>query len=208
MDDPRDMRSAFDAEELGTPEEVGLDAARLERVSTWMTALVRAKHLPCASVAVARRGKVVYCKGVGTQTPATGANSTTAAAAAVPLGADTLYRIYSMSKCVTSVALMMLHEEGRVLLEHPVHLFLGPAWRKANMRVWDAARSTVAAPAYVACERSITVAQLLTHTSGLCYGFEGGERTNPVDGVYQRELLRGKEARGRDLAAFVDKVRS
>ena len=200
-----DMRSAFDADELASPEEVGLDSARLERVSEWMCALVAAKHLPCASVAVARRGKVVYCKGAGTQSPADPKRGPGGAAALpTPLSASTLYRIYSMSKPITSVALMMLHEEGRFLLDHPVHLFLGPAWKRGAMRVWDAARSTVEAPVYGACESSITVKQLLTHTSGLCYGFPGGEKVNPVDGVYQRELLKGGQRKNRTLAQFVD----
>lgn len=196
-----DMRSAFDPDELAVPEEVGLDSARLERVSDWMAALVRAKHLPCASVAVARRGKVVYCKGVGTQTPANPERPDEEPA--VPLSASTIYRIYSMSKPITSAALMMLHEEGRFLLDHPAHLFLGPAWKRGAMKVWVG--GTVEAPEYGPCETSITIKQLLTHTSGLCYGFEGGEKTNPVDGVYQREVPLTSPWTS-SLAQFVDKL--
>ena len=119
----RDLRGGFEPFELAAAaSEVGLDGAALEaRLGPWMAALVEHGHLPCAATLVARRGKVAYCKGTGQQT------------ASRPLADDTIYRIYSMSKPITSAALMMLHEEGRFLLSHPAHLYLGPRWRKKAM---------------------------------------------------------------------------
>eukprot|EP00937_MAST-01D_sp_MAST-1D-sp2_P006663 g6663.t1 len=188
-----DFRGVFAQEEVAvSAESVGLDGARLERLGTWMESLVGAGQLPCASVCVARRGRVTYCKGVGWQE-----------AGRAPLRDDTIYRIYSMTKPIVSVALMMLHEEGRFLLRQPAHLFLGPKWRKQNMRVMVG--GTADAPQLVPCKRSITVLQLLTHTSGLSYGFVGNERFNAVDAIYQRRL-RPTRAPEFSLAEFVEEV--
>jgi CubicO group peptidase (beta-lactamase class C family) len=91
---------------------------------------------------------------------------------------DTIFRIYSMTKPITSVALMTLYERGAFQLEDPVHRFI-PAWRE--LRVFDGGNYPLFATR--PCERPMTVRDLFTHTAGLTYGFM--ERTN-VDRAYRR----------------------
>jgi len=140
----------------------------LDRLDNWMASLISDHGLPHAATLVARKGKVVYYKGTGEQSPE------------VPLRSDSIYRIYSMTKPITSLALMMLVEEGRVLLDQPVHLFLGKAWKKQNMNVLAGFGKELEP-----CTRTITIKMLLLHTSGLTYGFDGVEKLHPVDGLYQ-----------------------
>ena len=83
---------------------------------------------------------------------------------------DTIFRLYSMTKPVVAVALMTLFDEGRFSLGDPLHLHLGPSWKKGNMTVYVSGPASN--PATVPCERTITVKHLLTHTSGLSYGFD------------------------------------
>lgn len=158
------------------PEEVGLDSRRLENISRFMEGVVGPKgQMPHASAMVARDGQVCYWKGVG---------SIGDGRSVAP---DTILRIYSMTKPITSVAIMMLVEEGRIHLHQPVHLFLGAAWKRANMKVFCGGDADE--PEFEPCKRSITVQHLLTHTSGLTYGFDGMEFLNPVAKIYQRNGL-------------------
>ena len=76
-----------------------------------------------------------------------------------------------MTKPIVSVALMQLYEQGKFLLTDPVHLYLGANWKKQNMRVYDSG-SHADGYTTVPCRRSITIKDLLTHTSGLSYGFD------------------------------------
>jgi CubicO group peptidase (beta-lactamase class C family) len=108
---------------------------------------------------------------------------------------DTVFRIYSMSKPITSVALMMLYEKGAFQLDDPVAKYI-PQWR--DLRVFaggDAKSHQVVAPA-----RPMTVKDLLTHTSGLTYGFLG---THPVDAMYRAAQI-GGSAPGATLAGMID----
>ena len=96
-----------------------------------------------------------------------------------PVDRSTLFRIYSMSKPITSVALMQLYEQGLFLLDDPVHRYI-PEWK--NLKVFqsgDAADYEVADP-----ERPMTIKDLFLHTSGLTYGFQ---ESHPVDEIYRRE---------------------
>ena len=84
---------------------------------------------------------------------------------------------------------MMLVERGLLHLNMPVHLFLGPAWKKHQMRVLEqpaAGADPAAYPEFEPCSKSVTVQMLLTHTSGITYGFDGTELVNPVAGMYQQ----------------------
>ena len=111
----------------------------------------------------------------------------------LPIWRDTIFRIYSMTKPITSVALMMLHEEGRFQLDDPVSKYI-PSW--AGLEVFaegDEKGFTTAAP-----ERPMTIKDLLTHTSGLTYGFMN---SHPVDALYRRHGLDGG-----DLQALIDKL--
>ncbi|CAH2604229.1 Beta-lactamase class C and other penicillin binding proteins [Rhodovastum atsumiense] len=151
------------------PEEVGLSSARLAHVEAWAQRLVDEGKLPGVLTLVARRGRVAHLHVCGQADLARG----------VPLGADTIFRIYSMTKPLTSVALMMLYEEGRFQLDDPVARFL-PCF--ANMRVFTGGSRFKfdTAPA----ERDITIRDLLTHTAGLTYGFIDA---HPVDAMYREQ---------------------
>lgn len=140
----------------GTPEEVGL--ARLDRIDAFFQAEVASKRLPGAVVMIARDGRVVHHAAYGLRDPATGA----------PMGKDSIFRIYSMTKPVTAVAVLMLMEEGKLRLADPLSRYI-PAFAKPRVLV-DGAE--------VPAAREITILDLLRHTSGMTYGVFGN---TPVD---------------------------
>ena len=153
-------------------EDVGLSGARLAQIDGWMDRLVADGKLPGLSVTVTRRGRVAYTRSTGQSDLARG----------TPMAADTLVRIYSMTKPLTSVAIMMLYEEGRFQLDDPISRFL-PYF--ANQRVF--AGGNRGKMDTVPAARDITFRDLLTHTSGLTYGFmqatlvDAAYRDNGVD---------------------------
>jgi CubicO group peptidase (beta-lactamase class C family) len=151
-----------------TPESVGLRAASLTAATTLLNQLVTEKKIAGAVAAVARKGKLAYLKAVGVQDLDTRA----------PMTEQSLFRIYSMTKPVTAVAVMMLYEEGRFRLNDPITRYL-PAFRAAM--VAESADATPRRPA-----RDITIEDLLLHTSGLSH------RTS--------ELYRTARVRSRDIA--------
>jgi CubicO group peptidase (beta-lactamase class C family) len=118
----------------------------------------------------------------------------------VPVTPDTLYRIYSMTKPITSVGLMMLFEQGAFLLENPVHRFL-PEFR--DMQVWDG--GTVDAPQTRPAARAMTVHDVLTHLSGLTYGFHF---QHPLDEIYRANGLGDFSEPGFDLAEGIGRMAS
>lgn len=131
--------------------------------------------MPSAEVMVSRYGKVAWRKGCGEQNPGK------------PLQSDTIYRIYSMTKPIVSCAVMMLVERGLLFIDQPVWTLLGESWRADNMRVYvSGARRDMKLEE---CKSNITVYHLLTHTSGLTYGFGGTELFNPVAQLYQEEFV-------------------
>src|SRR5436305_10703600 len=134
-------------------ERVGMNWRRLERVDEWMRRWVDSGRLPGLSVLVSRRGQIAYEAQYGQADVARG----------LAMSPETIVRIYSMTKPLTSVAVMMLYEEGKFQLDDPVATVL-PAFRES--RVW-VGEGQEPAPA----ERPITYRDLLTHTSGLTYGF-------------------------------------
>jgi CubicO group peptidase (beta-lactamase class C family) len=159
------------------PEEVGLDPARLARIKTALEAEVEGNRLPGAVVMVARRGKLAYVQSVGFRDRANNQ----------PMRDDAVFRIYSMTKPLASVAAMMLMEEGRLQLTDPVARWL-PAFANQQVSVpvvsADFARITYRLePA----RRQATIQDLLRHTSGLAYG---EITTNaPVRAAYERAGL-------------------
>jgi len=142
------------------PEEVGLSSERLARATQVMKAEVARGQYPGAVVLVARKGKVAYYESVGQRDPVAGA----------PMTKDAIFRLYSMTKPFTSVAAMMLVEEGRLLLSDPVSKYLP---QLANLQVSvprfdpDTGKAVYA---LVPAERQMTIQDLLRHTSGLVYG--------------------------------------
>jgi CubicO group peptidase (beta-lactamase class C family) len=143
-----------------TPEDVGVSSPRLERLTQTMQRLVDNGELAGMVVLVARQGKLVYQKSFGMQDKGKG----------TPMALDSIFRIYSMTKPVVSVAAMILVEEGKLSLEEPISKYL-PEFKdmKVGMETFDPA--TGGQMFYtVPAKRQITVQDLLRHTSGFTYG--------------------------------------
>jgi CubicO group peptidase (beta-lactamase class C family) len=138
-------------------DAVGMSSERLGRIRLALEREVKEGRIPGAVTAIARRGKIAYLEAVGYRD----------AAAQAPLWADAVFSIASMTKPMTSAAIMMLHEEGRLLLGDPVSKFL-PAL--AHMKVVKPGSNGTET---VSAEREMTVQDLLRHTSGLTYETRG-----------------------------------
>ena len=147
---------------IAKPAEVGLSPQRLSRIGDWLRAEVAAKKIPGAVVMVVRGGKLAYVESVGQRDPASPA----------PMKSDDIFRIYSMTKPIVSVAALMLVEEGRLLLEAPVARYI-PAFANVKVGVEKTDASGNKTLDLVAPRRPMTVQDLLRHTSGLTYGFFG-----------------------------------
>ena len=144
------------------PQDVGLSPERLARIGTWIQGEIDAKRIPGAVVLVARNGKVAYVEALGQQDPASPR----------PMGRDSIFRIYSMTKPLVSVAAMMMVEEGKLLLEAPVARYI-PGFANVRVGVEKADGNGGKSLELVAPRRPVTVQDLLRHTSGLTYGFFG-----------------------------------
>ena len=143
------------------PEVVGLSTERLARIGEVMQRYVDEGRLGGVVTLVARSGKVAHFQAFGTLDPRTGA--------AMPT--DAVFRIASQSKAVTSVAVMILFEEGKLLLGDPVSKYI-PEFKTTTVAVPDETTKGKKGPGYtiVPAKRQITVRDLLTHTSGISYG--------------------------------------
>ncbi|MGW8065602.1 serine hydrolase domain-containing protein [Streptomyces ziwulingensis] len=164
----------------------GLDAAALDRLDGHFARQVDAGRLPGFLVAVARGGRVAHLTVHGRRDVAAG----------LPVRADTLWRIYSMTKPVTSVAVLMLVEEGRLSLDDPVDRYL-PSFAEPRVYVEGAADEVVTRPA----DGPVLVRHLMTHTAGLTFGFY---HAHPVDGLYRAAGLESSVRPGAGLAETVD----
>jgi CubicO group peptidase (beta-lactamase class C family) len=149
--------SAVAAQELPTakPETVGLSSERLERIGTKVQQTIDDKRIAGAVTLVARHGKVVYFKSQGALDRE--ANKS--------MRNDAIFRICSMTKPITSLAVMMLYEEGRFLLEDPISKYL-PEFQNPKVLVKPPNNGE---PYTIPAAREITIRDLLTHTSGLTY---------------------------------------
>ncbi len=158
------------------PENIasGLSINALERLTRHFDeCYIQPGKLPGAVCLVARHGKVVWSQAQGLMDVERNR----------PMQRDTLFRIYSMTKPVTSIAMMQLYEQGKFLLNDPVHKYI-PSWR--NLRVYKSGSypDFETEPA----TKAMTIRDLMTHTSGLTYGFT--ERTE-VDAAYRQLKLDG-----------------
>ena len=151
------MALADDPLPRAKPESVGMSSARLARIGAALKSDVDKGRLPGAVVAVARKGKLVYYEAVGFRDKDAGA----------PMTKDAIFSIASMTKPMSSVALLMLYEDGRLLLSDPVGKHL-PAL--ADRRV---AASLENPSETVPAARQPTLQDILRHTSGLLYGGRG-----------------------------------
>jgi len=161
----------------------GLDPARLERIGAHFGRYVEDGRLPGWHLVVIRDGEVAYDRTAGLR----------AVEAGLPVEPDTLWRIYSMTKPITSVAAMALWEEGRFELKDPVAEFL-PEFAAPRVYRGGSRTGIVTEPA----TEPIRMWHLLTHTSGLTYGFH---HADPVDALYRERGFEWGTPPGMDLAA-------
>jgi CubicO group peptidase (beta-lactamase class C family) len=168
------------------PKKAGFSKERLERITTHLDRnyVSNGKIAGCQTL-VARHGHVAYFKSLGLRDREAG----------TPVEDDTIFRIYSMTKPITSVALMSLWEQGRFQLSDPVEKFI-PEWRDRKVYVSGEGEAMVTRDA----ARPMTVKHLLTHQAGLSYGFTN----HPVDRMYGgADVIRG---RGETLESFIGRM--
>ena len=168
------------------PESLGMSSTRLARLDRFLAErYIDSGRLPCALLQVARQGRLVHQSVLGNASLETGA----------ALAEDSIVRIYSMTKPITSVAFMMLVEEGLVALDDPVHRFI-PAWRDLGVYVSGVHGAFQTQPPAA----PMRMIDLLRHTSGLTYGFQ--LRTN-VDAAYRKGRIEPFE-QTESLEGFID----
>jgi CubicO group peptidase (beta-lactamase class C family) len=152
------------------------EPGRFRSIEDYLDQLADAQRFPGASVLVLQHGREVFFHAAGFAD----------LAAAAPMRRDTIFRIYSMSKPITAAAIMMLVEEGRIGLHDPVSSFV-PEFADLRAYVGEDGARILTEPA-----RPMTVEHLLTHTSGLTYGFQRG---TPVAAMYRQTKLAAEEWR-------------
>jgi CubicO group peptidase (beta-lactamase class C family) len=154
--------------ENSKPEAVGFSAERLQRLDKRMQSLIDNKSLAGIVTALARHGKVIECKAYGDRD----------LASAKPMSLDTIFRIYSMTKPVTGVAMMLLYEEGKWRPSDPIERYIPEL---AHLKVYAGTDSNgnmiLEDP-----KHPPTIGELLTHTAGFTYGYFGD---TPVDKAYR-----------------------
>lgn len=169
------------------PETVGLSTERLGRLSEKLAERVAAGHIPGASAIIVRHDRVAYQEVFGVRDPVAGD----------AMQADSLFRIYSMTKAIVSVALMMLWEEGRFLLNEPVSKYI-PAFADQKVLVERDGKTEL-----VPVHRPATVQDLLRHTSGLTYEFRG---TGPVQKAYMDAKIYRRSQSNADQVEMLGKL--
>jgi CubicO group peptidase (beta-lactamase class C family) len=166
--------------------EVGLDPARLQRLDRHFARYVDDGRLPGWLITVSRHGRLAHVSGYGSRDIEAG----------LPVETDTLWRLYSMTKPITSVAAMMLYEEGGFGLADPVSSYI-PSF--ADVRVY--AGGSDLRPVTVPATEPVRIWHLLTHTAGLTYGFH---RVHPVDALYRAAGFDAEPPADVDLARACD----
>ncbi|RPI87086.1 MAG: class A beta-lactamase-related serine hydrolase [Chloroflexi bacterium] len=168
------------------PETVGLSSSRLGRIDAAMQRYVNNGQLAGAITLLARRGQVAHCGVYGQMDIAAGKQ----------MREDAIFRVFSMTKPVTSLAVLMLYEEGAFHLQYPVSMFI-PAFKDLQVLVGQGDNGQKLVP----LERPVTIFDLLTHTSGLGYGLDC---STPVDALYQRaSLMRADESMSEKIDRIV-----
>jgi CubicO group peptidase (beta-lactamase class C family) len=164
---------------MGKAKRAGFSVERLQRIGrTLDEKYIRPGHIPGALTQIWRRGELVHSEAQGSMD----------LERARPLAEDTIFRIYSMTKPITAVALMMLVEEGRIGLDDEVAAHI-PAWKDLGVFIGGVPGAFLTVPP----KRPMKVIDLLTHTAGLTYGFLA--RTN-VDAAYRKRAVAEKHAEG------------
>ena len=171
--------------EFASPESVGISSSRLARLESGMNAFVDNGQLAGVVTLVARHGKIAHLSAKGMKDVETG----------TPLETDSIFRIYSMTKPVTGVAMMLLHEEGKWRLDDPVSKYV-PEFSNLQVFAGEGANGE----SWLENEESpMTMRQLMTHSGGLSYGF--GD--HPVDQRYQEANIFDVNA---PLQSMIDKL--
>jgi CubicO group peptidase (beta-lactamase class C family) len=168
-----------------TPDAAGFSPERLKRLDAYMQALVDQGHLPGAITMVARHGKIVSYETFG-KTAIGGA----------PMTKDTIFRIYSQTKPVTGVAMMILFEEGKWRLDDPVTKFVPEL---AHLQVYKGQNpdgSFITEPA----ARAPTMREIMSHTGGFAYGLRTDQ---PVEKAYRDSGLLGSKTQAEFLTTLV-----
>src|SRR5437016_5375842 len=171
-----------------SPESAGMSKTAFDRIEAHLKhRYIDAGRFPCTQSLVYRRGKVVHSTAQGYAD----------LERKVPVKDDTIFRIYSMTKPITSTAFMMLVEEGRVALDEPVHKYI-PEWK--NLGVFQAGTF----PAFLTKPptRPMLIVDLLRHTSGLTYGFQ--QRSN-VDAAYREKKI-GEVIKAGTLQSMIEEL--
>lgn len=167
-------------------EDVGMSSERLKRIHPMIQSHVEGKDFSGAVTLVARKGKVVHFE----------AHGMADVEANRPMKTDTLFRLASMTKPMTAVSILMLLEEGKLVLSDPVSTFI-PEYKNPKVAVWNLPNDPAGAGLrLVPAAREITIQDVLMHTSGLANGFEGPagdyvRRANlPADGSLDERVKR------------------
>lgn len=165
------------------PEDAGMSPERLARIGEVLRADIDAGKLPGAVIAVARNGKLVMFQAYGFRDKGAG----------TPMTTDTIFNIASMTKPMTAVAALSLEEQGKLLIDDPIHRYL-PAFRDMKVAALDLGGAAITGTTPAA--RPITIRDLLTHTSGLIYGGRGTTAVHklyPAGSAAAAEALTGPE---------------
>jgi len=145
-----------------TPESAGMNAERLSRLDGVIQSYIDKGAFPGVAAIVVRNGKIVYYKAFGKVDLET--NN--------PLSKDAIYRIASMTKAITSLAVMMLHEEGKIMLDDPISKYIPEFTKPVVLDQFNAEDSSFTT---VPAKREISVRHLLTHMSGINYNVIGSD---------------------------------
>lgn len=160
---PKQVRTLLPA----TPESAGLSTERLNRIDTMLAGWVARGRTNGVVALIVRDGKIVYQKAFGYNDEEK----------KVPVRTDDIYRIASQTKAITSVAVMMLYEEGKLLLDDPISRYIPEFSKPQVLDKFNPADSTYTT---VPAKSEITIRQLLTHTSGIGYAQIGSKEANAI----------------------------
>ncbi len=167
------------------PHDVALDADKIQKAHDAVQGLIDKKEMAGAVVAVARKGKVVMFEAFGESAFGSGK----------PMKRDSIVRIYSMTKPITSVAVMILVDAGKIGLDDPLSKYL-PEFKEVRVHTGKGDET-------VEAKREITIRDLLRHTSGLTYGVFGN---TPVDDLYKKAGLLNRDETLADMVAKLGKL--
>ena len=164
-----------------SPESVGFSSSRLKRINQFIQSYIEGKKLASGLTMLARHGEVFHFQPYGVLDLNSGA----------PVERDSLFRIYSMTKPITSAAVMMLYEEGHFSLDDPVGKFIPEL---ARLKVYNGMSET--GMRLVEQQQPISIRHLLTHTSGLSYGFH---QDSPVEEMYRKADITDPDSTLREM---------